>query len=119
MWKSVLVAVSIGVLSLAAVASQQTPPTAAPPAAGSAQTSGPEMMKMHERMMAGMKAADTKLDELIKSMNAATGDAKVSAMAQAVTELANQHKTMHGHMGMMHEQMMPMMMGGRGMMMKK
>ena len=74
---------------------------------------------MHERMMADMKAADAKLDELVKSMNAATGDAKISAMAQVVTELVREQKTTHEHMGMMNQQMMPMMMGGRGMMMMK
>jgi hypothetical protein len=35
-----------------------------------------DMMKMHEQMMAEMKAGDAKLDALIKDMNAATGDAE-------------------------------------------
>ena len=74
-----------------------------------------EMMKMHEQMMAEMKAADSRLDALVKEMNAATGDAKVNAVATVVTELVRQHKSMHERMGHMHEQMM----GGRGMMMKK
>lgn len=47
---------------------------------------------------------------------AATGDAKTSALADVVNELARQQKTMHARMGAMHDQMM---MGGRGMMMKK
>ncbi len=74
-----------------------------------------EMMKMHERMMAEMKAADSKLDPLVKDMHAATGDAKVNAVAVLVTELVRQKKSMHDRMGQMHQQMM----GGRGMMMKK
>ena len=74
-----------------------------------------EMMKMHEQMMAEMKAADSRLDALVKEMNAATGDAKVNAVATVVTELVRQHISMHERMGHMHEQMM----GGRGMMMKK
>jgi hypothetical protein len=74
-----------------------------------------EMMKMHEQMMAEMKAADSKLDALVKDMNAATGDAKVNAVAVVVTELVRQQKSMHDRMGQMHQQMM----GGRGMMMKK
>lgn len=73
-----------------------------------------DMMKMHERMMAEMKAADSKLDALLKDMNAATGDAKVKAMAAVVDELVQQHKAMHGRMGQMHQQMM----GERGRMMR-
>jgi hypothetical protein len=74
-----------------------------------------DMTKMHEQMMAEMKAADSRLDALVKDMNGATGDAKVTAMAAVVTELVRQQKSMHDHMGQMHQ----MMMGGRGMMMKK
>jgi len=68
-----------------------------------------DMMKMHEQMMAEMKAADSRLDALVTEMNAATGDAKVNAMAAVVTELVRQQKSMHEHMGQMHQQMM----GGR------
>lgn len=71
-----------------------------------------DMMKMHEQMMAGMKADDAKLDALLKDMNAAAGEAKVNAVAAVVTEMARQYKAMHQHMGQMHQQMM----GGRGMM---
>lgn len=77
-----------------------------------------DMMKMHEQMMAEMNAADTRLDALVKDMNAATGDAKLNAVAAVVSELVRQQKSMHGHMGQMH-QMMMMMMSGGGMMMKK
>ena len=82
--------------------------TAPPP-----QTNMPDMMKMHQQMMAGMKADDETLGALLKEMNAATGDARINAVAAVVTELARQHKAMHEHMGQMHQQMM----GGRGMMM--
>lgn len=74
-----------------------------------------EMMKMHEQMIAEMKAADSKLDALVKQMNATTGDAKVNAVATVVAELVRQHRSMHERMGQMHQQMM----GGRGMMMNK
>ncbi len=74
-----------------------------------------DMMKMHEQMMAEMKAADTRLDALVKDMNAATGDAKLNAVAAVVSELVRQQKSMHAHMGQMHQ----MMMSGGGMMMKK
>ena len=75
----------------------------------------PDMMKMHEKMMADMKAADARLDALVKAMNAAAGDAKTNAIAAVVNELVAQHKLMHAHMGQMHQEMM----GGRGMMMKR
>ena len=92
----------------------------APPQAQGSQPRGQtpsnmqDMMKMHEQMMADMKAADGRLDALVKDMNAATGDAKVNAVAAVVTELVRQQKSMHDRMGQMHQQMM---MGG--MMMKK
>jgi hypothetical protein len=77
------------------------------------QPSMQDMMKMHEQMMAEMKAGDAKLDALVKEMNAATGDAKVNAVAAVVNELVQQHRAMHGRMGEMHQHMMGM---GRGMM---
>jgi hypothetical protein len=70
------------------------------------------MMKMHEQMMAEMKANRAKLDVLVQQMNSASGDAKVNAIAAVVTELVRQQNTMHDRMGQMHEQMM----SGRGMM---
>jgi hypothetical protein len=74
-----------------------------------------DMMKMHEQMMAEMKAGDAKLDALVKDMNSATGGTKIDAVAAVVNELVRQHQAMHGRMGQMHQQMM----GGRGMMMKQ
>ena len=81
-----------------------------------------QMMTMHQQMMSDMKAADAKLDQLVNEMNSATGDAKVAAIAKAVTELVNQQKGMHVRIGSMYEQMMNgqnMMMGGQGTMMKR
>lgn len=46
---------------------------------------------MHEQMMAGMKADDAKLDALLKEMNAATGEAKITALEATVAELVRQH----------------------------
>jgi hypothetical protein len=73
-----------------------------------------DMMKMHEQMMAEMKAGDAKLDALVKDMNAAAGDARVNATAAVVDELVRQQRAMHERMGQMHQQMM-----GRGMMMRR
>jgi hypothetical protein len=50
------------------------------------------------------------------NMNAATGEARVTAIAAVVNELVQQHRAMHGRMGQMHEQMM---IGGRGRMMRQ
>lgn len=90
----------------------------APPARGGMPNMPPggmaEMMKMHEQMMAEMKASGAKLDALAKEMNAATGTAKVNAIAAVVNELVTQHKGMQAHMEGMGQQMM---MGGRGGMM--
>ena len=74
-----------------------------------------DIMKMHEQMMAETKAADSRLDALVKDMNAANGDANLNAVAAVVTEVVRQQKSMHERMG----QMLQQMMGGRGMMMKK
>ena len=60
--------------------------------------------------MAGMKgmdmtASNAKLDELLKKMNAAQGQAKVDAMAELLTTLVQQHQSMHGNMAAMMSMM--------------
>jgi len=91
---------STGVLA----ASQATPP---------AQSRMADMMQRHQQMMAEMQASDQKLYELVRTMNASTGDAKITVMAQAITELARQQQASHEHMRMM-EQMAMGMMSGQG-----
>jgi hypothetical protein len=114
---SSFVSVGTNVSVLAASRSDQSQSlTPSSPAGPSAQANMTEMMKRHQQMMADMKAADLKLDELVKSMNAATGEAKTIAIAQLLTEMVRQHQAMHEHMGTMMDQQM--MMGGRGMMNK-
>ena len=116
-----LVAVFLGVLAGSfATGSLRVDPTwtlrAAPQSAAPAPQSGMnDMMKMHEKMMADMKTAEARLDALVKTMNATTGDAKTNAVAAVVNELVAQQKAMHAHMNEMHKHMM----GGRGMMMMK
>ena len=80
---------------------------AAPGSASPATTMpGPmAMMKMHEQMMAGMKADEAKLDALVKEMNAATGDARIAAVIAAVNEIVRQQKTERAHMAEMHAMM--------------
>lgn len=65
-----------------------------------------DMMKMHEQMMAEMKANAGRLDALVKAMNAASGTAKTDAIAAVVNELVRQHAGMQTHMRGMHETMM-------------
>ena len=50
----------------------------------------PGMMKM----MTDMKAADTKLEALVKAMNAATGPEKTDAIAALLTALVQERATM-------------------------
>jgi hypothetical protein len=80
----------------------------APTAPGSASQTMPStmaMMKMHEQMMAGMKADEAKLDALVKEMNAATGDARIAAVITAVNEIVRQQKAERAHMTEMHAKM--------------
>jgi hypothetical protein len=81
----------------------------APPAAAGDQQAS--MMKM----MAMMRANDQKLDDLVKKMNAAKGNAKVEAIAELLTTLVQDRRTMHESMSKM-SMMMNMMgtMHGRG-----
>lgn len=66
----------------------------------------PEMMKMHDKMMADMKASRSKMDELVKQMNASSGDAKISVMAELLTELVREHRAMSEGFGNVDRQMM-------------
>lgn len=89
-----------------------TTPQAAAQAGHDHQTgkpmSMPDMQKMHEKMMADMKAEQQKLDELVKTMNSAKGDARVDAIAAIVTQLVEHHRAMGERMSMMHQHMMKM-----------
>ena len=67
-----------------------------------------DMSKMHQQMMAEMKAEQAKLDSLVKNMNSANGDAKVRATADLLAELVRDHGKMIDRMGTMHEHMMSM-----------
>jgi hypothetical protein len=64
------------------------------------------------KTMATMRANDQKLDDLVKKMNAATGDAKVNAIAEALTALVQDRRTMHESMANMSTMMN--MMGSMG-----
>jgi hypothetical protein len=65
------------------------------------------------KMMATMHANDQKLDDLVKKMNAAKGNAKVDAMAELLTTLVQDRRAMHESM-MANMSTMMNMMHGRG-----
>jgi len=111
-------ALVIGIATAAAQpARAQSAPSATPvaPHAMAGQAAGmamPDAQRgMHEKMMADMKAMDAKLDALVTKMNAATGAAKVNAIAEALTALVGQHKAMHDGMMQMQREMMMQMHG--------
>ncbi len=69
-----------------------------------------QMMDM-QKMMADMKAADATLDALVTRMNTAKGNAKVDVIAELLTTMVQQQRTMHDGMMQMHGQMMMQMHG--------
>jgi hypothetical protein len=117
-----LLALSFAVAQFGFSAAEARPQNSSPSATVQPQQpSMADMMKMHERMMAEMQAAQTRLDGLVSDMNAASGEARVIALTAVVNELVRQHKAIHHHMGQMHHHMGQMhhhMMGGHGMMMR-
>lgn len=69
------------------------------------------MMQMHQKMQKHVKAKDAELARLVEEMKSATGEAKVDAVAAALEELIDQHRSMHSMMmgqGSMNSMMMKM-----------
>ena len=111
---AVAIALSFG--NLSSITAAQNPASQPSAQAGGRPDGMADMMKVHERMMAEMHAAHARLDGLVREMNGASGNAKVTAIAAVVTELFQGQKAMQAHMVQMHEHMM---MGGSCMMMHK
>lgn len=65
------------------------------------------MATEHKDTMAALAAGDQKLAELMATMNAATGEARVEAIAAVVSELAAQHARMRQMKDAMMGHMMP------------
>jgi hypothetical protein len=63
-------------------------------------------MAAHMKMMDSLNA---RLDTLVSRMNRATGDRKLTAMADVINELVAQRKVMHEHMRQMMESRKGMM----------
>ena len=99
------VALIAGLFLAPAVAQQATPKAPEhsmpmPPSGG---------MMNHDKMMADMKAADARLEALAQTMKSASGNDKVRAMQELLTELVQNQVDMHRQMSMMHDQMMSQM----------
>lgn len=60
-----------------------------------------------QTMMASMKTAEARLDELVARMNSATGQQKVEQIAAVLTEMVAQRKAMHGSMACMNDAAVP------------
>ena len=98
----------------------QMPQTASPattakakPASGMAADMAAKcqaMMADHDKMMAEMKTADQRLDDLVAKMNAASGMEKADATAAVVSEMVTQRKAMRDGMMKMQQEMMGHMM---------
>jgi len=108
-----LIALAAALGTTGALAQQNQPKPAEPSAGAQSAMMGPEMgdrckqmMAMHNQMMADMKAMDASLDQKVAAMNAATGKAKVEAMAAVINEMASQRKQMMAKMTSMQDQMM-------------
>jgi hypothetical protein len=68
------------------------------------------MMAEKETMMADMTVADQRLDDLVVTMNTASGVDKMAATAAVVSEMVTQRRTMRDGMMKMQEDMMGHMM---------
>ena len=102
-----VVALLIGTQGLAAQEPRQRPPR---------DSMHQAAVQEHMRMM---DSANARLDSLVQRMNQATGNAKVTAMAQVINELVAQRRAMQRHMQQMmqsHRMMMdrPMNMRMQG-----
>lgn len=117
-WWVVIVALVFLAVPVVVLAQQATTPST-PPHEHPAGTEGKmdtmeqsgDWQAQHEKMMAEMKAMDTRLDEKIAAMNAAKGDQKVEAMAAVINELVAQRKEMRENFGPMHHGKRGPMMG--------
>ena len=98
-------AITAGLL-LAPASAQQATPKAPEHSMPMPQTGG---MMNHDKMMADMKAMDARLEALAQTMKSASGNDKVRAMQELVTELVQNQVDMHRQMSMMQDHMMSQM----------
>ncbi len=88
---AVVIAPSAGFAAQAAPAHEHPATAQAKPSSGM-DAKCQAMMADHEKMMAQTKAADVRLDGLVATMNAATGQPKIDATAAVVSDMVAQRK---------------------------
>ena len=71
------------------------------------------MMAERDKMMADMKAADQRLDDLVATMNTASGTVKATATAAVVTAMVTERRAMREGMMTMQHDMMEHMQAGK------
>jgi len=102
------IAAAAAALALSAqVSAAQQPGPPQPPDRRPGGMTGMSGMAEHMRMMDSLNA---RLDTLVSRMNRATGNRKVTAMADVINELVAQRKAMHEHMREMMQSRQGMMM---------
>ena len=84
------------------------------PATPSQAVQPPAQPQGQSGMMARMKASGAQLDMLVKQMNAATGTAKIDAIAALLTALVDDRREHESMMGGMMEKMSKMHAPGQG-----
>lgn len=102
-----LVYSAVLVLGLGLPLQAQQPPTERQSAAqpsGDMAAGCEAMMAGRQKMMADMKTADQRLNELVAKMEQASGQAKVDAVAAVVHEMVTQRQEMRDRMMQMHQQ---------------
>ena len=113
-WAAVMISAMPSLAGQMPQASPQAGTAKADPHAGMAADMAAKcqaMMADQEKMMAEVKAADQRLDDLVAKMNAASGVDKAEATAAVVNEMVAQRRTMRDGMMKMQHGMMAHMMG--------
>ncbi len=102
-----IVLVTLFVASVSVIAWAQHAPTAAPADDQAKPKMDCQMMGEHmQKMHSMMQKMDQQLDEKVETMNKASGDSKIGAMAEVINELVSQRKMMHEKMGDMQQKKM-------------
>ncbi len=113
-----IVVLGIALLGASVFANQQTPPATQATAAVHQhdhqakpdEAKATAMMAKHKEMMADISAMDSRLNDLVAKMKAATGAAKIQAIEAVVSELATQRSAMRDRAMMMQSGMAGHMM---------
>ena len=106
MKRQLMVLAAVLTLAPAVIATRSFASPAQHGAAIEPQAQDKQMMDMRRTMMDKMRASDAELDHLVAAMNAATGEARLAAMASLLTRMVQQQTMMRQEM---QESVMTMM----------